>query len=239
MTGAARLGRAQQAAPISFASPAEAARTLFDAVEKNDEDGIEKILGGSGDLASTRAEDQDKAARELFCRKYNQMHRLHRERDGSVTLYLGAENWPFPIPLVEKKGSWQFDPETGKKEVLFRQIGENEFTAMAICREFDAVKRGNSPAATGMNSAASLASIGTIQTSADPVLAYGYYFRVIPTRKGAALIAYPAEYGSSGVMTFASIGNNRVYQKDLGPRSSERGAAMASFRKDFDWKAAH
>jgi hypothetical protein len=79
--------------------------------------------------------------REMFVQKYQEMHRLGRDADGSETLYIGAENWPFPIPLVEKNGAWHFDPDTGLKEVLFRRIGENELTAIAICHELVAAER--------------------------------------------------------------------------------------------------
>ena len=53
-------------------------------------------------------------------------------------LCIGAENWPFPVPLVRKGGAWRFDADAGQKEVLFRQVGENELTALAICHEFAA-----------------------------------------------------------------------------------------------------
>ena len=89
---------------------------------------IKRILGGSTDLTSSQDDGQDKADREVFVQKYQEMHRLHRERDGSATLYVGAENWPFPIPIVEKNGAWRFDADAGKQEVQFRRIGENEET---------------------------------------------------------------------------------------------------------------
>src|SRR5437016_10211652 len=46
------------------------------------------------------------------------------------SLYIGAENWPFPIPLVSKNGAWYFDSDSGKQEILFRRVGENEATAI-------------------------------------------------------------------------------------------------------------
>src|SRR5260370_6882812 len=64
------------------------------------------------------------------------MHRLVGEADGSTVLYIGAENWPFPIPLVAKNGSWYFDSQTGTEEIKFRRIGENEATAIQVCEEF-------------------------------------------------------------------------------------------------------
>ena len=68
----------------------------------------------------------DKSNRERILEKYQEMKRLVTEPDESVTLYIGAENWPFPIPLVNKNGAWFFDTAKGKKEILFRRIGRNE-----------------------------------------------------------------------------------------------------------------
>src|SRR5439155_26570790 len=72
----------------------------------------------------------DKEGRQEFLEKYDQMHRFVAERNGSVSLYLGAENWPFPIPLVKKNGTWMFDTATGKKELLYRRIGRNELETL-------------------------------------------------------------------------------------------------------------
>src|ERR1700682_655532 len=103
------------------------------------------------------------------------MHRLGREADGSMTLYIGAENWPFPIPLVEKNGAWHFDADGGSKEVLFRRIGENELTAIAICHEFTAKEkqyRANPNAAnsTDIFPASLVARAAGKPASSDPVL---------------------------------------------------------------------
>src|SRR6267154_1245070 len=97
------LASAQQ----TFPSTVEASHTLFQAVQSNNEAAITKILGGPTELATSRNDDQDKVDRELFVQKYQEMHRLRREADGSVILYIGAENWPFPIPLIEKNKAWR------------------------------------------------------------------------------------------------------------------------------------
>src|SRR5947208_14416917 len=70
------------------------------------------------------------------------MHRLVREPDGTTVLYIGAENWPFPIPLVSKNGAWYFDSDSGKQEIMFRRVGENEATAIEVCEEFAMAKNG-------------------------------------------------------------------------------------------------
>jgi hypothetical protein len=52
------------------------------------------------------------------------------------------------------------------------------------------------------------------------------------------VVAYPAEYRSSGVMTFVLTEKGEVYEKDLGANTSAVAGAMASFHKDATWRAA-
>jgi hypothetical protein len=239
---------AQQSAQPTFASAPEASQALFEAVQGNNEQVIATILGGPTELTSSPDKGQDKLDRELFVQKYKEMHRLGREADGSVTLYIGAENWPFPIPVVEKSGAWRFDSDAGSKEVMFRRIGENELTAMDICHEFVAAKKHDrAPLNTAheTDSAASLlAKVSRVPNSGDPVLFNGYYFKVLSTgptsnsKGGFVLMAYPAEYRSSGVMTFVVNGNDVVYEKDLGANTSALASAMSAFHRDASWRVA-
>lgn len=255
-TTGAYPGLAQQSAQQTFPSAAEASQSLFQAVQHNNVQTIANILGGPTELASCGDEAQDKLDRELFVQKYQEMHRLGREADGSVNLYIGAENWPFPIPLVEKNGAWRFDPDTGVKEVLVRRIGENELTAIAICHEFVATEKHHRPKSNTANPADSfpaslLARAARESADGDPALFQGYYFHLLATRPangarpttegkttgGFVLIAYPADYRSSGVMTFI-VTDNDVYEKDLGVNTSALASAMTTFHKDATWQAA-
>lgn len=52
---------------------------------------------------------------------------------------------------------------------------------------------------------------------------------------GFAFVAYPAEYGNSGVMTFIVDKNRVIYQKDLGKTTSDTAAAMTEFDPDKGW----
>src|SRR5207245_10540149 len=98
-TKGAPSAMAQQPGQPTFTSAAEAIQTLFQAVQSRNEETIANILGGPTDLTSSRDQVQDELDRELFVQKFQEMHRLAREPDGSVGIYIGAENWPFPIPL--------------------------------------------------------------------------------------------------------------------------------------------
>ena len=85
------------------------------------------ILGPAGnDIVSSGDPIEDLDARTNFTTKYEEMHRFVTEPNGTVTLVVGAENWPLPIPLVNKNGAWYFDTQAGKDEILFRRIGKNE-----------------------------------------------------------------------------------------------------------------
>jgi len=244
---AAWPGFAQESARPAFQSPAEASQTLFQAVQHNDGAAVERILGGPSELASSGDSSQDKLDRAMFVQKYQEMHRLVRDPDGSETLYIGAENWPFPIPLVENNGAWHFDPVAGLKEVLYRRIGENELTAIAICHELVAAEkqfRAN-PKAAGQadNPLASVVSAAARgSASAEPVLIHGYYFGVAANPRtdgkaagGFGFVAYPAEYRSSGVMTFFITASDVVREKDLGANSSALAGGLALSHEQTGW----
>jgi hypothetical protein len=241
-TNGAYPGMAQQSAQPTFPSAAEASQNLFHAVHENNAKIVANILGGPTELASSGDTAQDKLDREMFVQKYQQMHRLGPEADGSMTLYIGAENWPFPIPLVEENGAWHFDSDAGQKEVLFRRIGENELTAIDICHQLVAAEKQfrSNPSATSqaeirLASLVSAAASGS--PSGAPVLIQGYYFRVGAKhpKTGFAFIAYPAEYRSSGVKTFIVTDNDVVNQKDLGANTTARASTMpADYQGGWD-----
>ena len=245
VTSGAGMALAQQSVQPAFPSPIEASQSLLQAVQSNNEEAICTILGGPTELTSSTDLGQDKAARELFVQKYQEMHRLRSQPDGSVTLYLGAENWPFPVPLVKDSAAWRFDAEAGKKEVLLRRIGENELIAITNCDEFvAAVKRYRVESADGGPTDSSPASLVAKAAGGagrgDPVLLHGYYFRLIKGKMpgGFAFVAYPAEYRSSGVMTFVVTKNGIVYEKDLGANTPALATTMAVFHKDATWRPA-
>ena len=140
VAGFAGSSFAQGSQPRTFSSPGAATDALFQAAHKKDEQALEAILGAGKEVTSSSDEEQDNLEREQFCQKYQEMHRLVQESDGSTVLYIGAENWPFPVPLVSKNGEWYFDSDRGKQEILFRRIGENETAAIEICQQFAMVK---------------------------------------------------------------------------------------------------
>lgn len=245
MAGIAIADVAHPTVSPTFPSVNEAIQSLYQAVQSNDEPAIAKILGGPTELTTSADPGQDKADRALFVQKYQEMHRLGREGDGSITLYIGAENWPFPVPLVKQNGAWRFDADAGKNEVLFRRIGENELVAIANCRTFAAAEERYETAPGDPTNSSPMSLVGTAargSASADPVLIDGYYYRLVRVQSTKrqtpmiALIAYPAEYRYTGVMTFAVTKNGVVYQKDLGQNTTTVASTMPEFHKDPTWQ---
>ncbi len=126
----------QETGQRTFTSVEDAGREFFAAMQGQDEQAPLRILGPAGrDVLSSGDPEEDSDARVGFVTKYEEMHRFVREPNGKVTLVIGAENWPFPIPLVNNHGSWYFDTSEGKGEILFRRIGKNEIAAMDACRD--------------------------------------------------------------------------------------------------------
>src|SRR6202162_1088 len=108
---------AQQPGQKTFSSPEDASQALVTAAQSNDEKAMLDILGAEGkQIVSSGDDAEDAESRANFVRKYQEMHRLAKEPDGSTALFIGAENWPTPIPLLNKGKAWYFDTEVGKKE---------------------------------------------------------------------------------------------------------------------------
>ncbi|HZW92428.1 MAG TPA: DUF2950 family protein [Candidatus Eremiobacteraceae bacterium] len=253
IAGLAGSSFAQESQPRTFSSPGEASDALFQAAQKEDEPALEAILGAGKEITSSSDEEEDKLEREQFSQKYQEMHRLVQEPDGSAVLYIGAENWPFPIPLVSKNGVWYFDSETGKQEILFRRVGENEATAIEVAEEFamasnaSALKAAsNDPITRFAESLRSAAAANTDNKESGPF--HGYYFRVVTqdsasvsahnkTKGTLTLVAYPAEYQSSGVKTFVVTWRGIVFEKDLGPETETLAPHMKA-RTGSSWHPA-
>jgi hypothetical protein len=229
---------AQQAGQRTFNSAEEASHALFVAVEADAQGAVDQILGQDTVLVSSGAADQDKLDRAQFVRKYREMHRLARESNGEVVLYIGAENWPFPIPLVSHDGAWHYDSEAGENEVLNRRIGENEVTVIELCHALMDTLEKPQAHADASN------PVGALLTAAradyKPVAFHGYSFRLLSKsgNKTSAVIAYPTVYGSSGVMTFVVGRTGVVYQKDLGASTTRIASGITEYHLDKTWAPA-
>jgi hypothetical protein len=131
----AATSESQDPAQASFASPDEAGKALRAASQNEDEAALAKILGpGSKAILSSGNANEDQAALKDFVAKYDLMNRWVVMTDGSEILNIGADNYPFPIPLVRDSSShWYFDTKAGADEIRARRIGRNEIMAIDAC----------------------------------------------------------------------------------------------------------
>jgi hypothetical protein len=255
----ARFARAEAAAVETFASPEQAAKALYDAVRDNDQDTLTRILRIEKQAVSSADSAQERIDCEQFARKYREMHRLVREPDGSESLHVGAENWPFPFPLVAVDGGWRFDAEAGTKEGLLRRIGEDEMAAIATCRAL-VTRQKQSAVISPLQESVPAGSALTVNVGNDKqtALFHGYYFRRIESRQPSAeasaraasdtpenaggsllVVVYPAEYRVTGVMTFAIAREGTLYEADLGPQTVLVAVILNELDPTLSWYAIH
>ena len=122
----------------SFDTPEAGVSALIDAAGQFDVASLSAILGpGSEDLLVTPDPVSDKRRAQEFAAegKEKQSVELSADKKRGV-VSVGAEQWPFPIPIVNRGGKWYFDSRQGRSEILKRRIGSNELDAIAVCRGF-------------------------------------------------------------------------------------------------------
>jgi hypothetical protein len=249
----------------AFSKPADAAAALYAAAKRNDEAELLVILGPDAKDIVQWSDDpaERQQHREMFAQKYEQMHRLVKEPDNTIALYVGSENWPLPIPLVEYRGAWYFDAELGRQEILYRRIGDNEMRAVEVCRTLvDAEKEYRATARqytakfiSSDDSHDGLYWKGAAEATKSPIGPYlahagvsgpdsphsqpfhGYYYRILlQGSDGFAIVGFPAEYRSSGVMTFLVSQDGKAYEKDLGEQTATLSKQVSSLGADNSWK---
>ena len=123
---------ATEATQQTFSTPEQAGQALRAAASASDENALAQILGpDSKAILSSGDSAEDKASLAEFVTKYDRMNRWVTMTDGSRILYIGADNYPYPIPLTQNSSSqWYFNTAAGKDEILARRIGKNELMAM-------------------------------------------------------------------------------------------------------------
>jgi len=283
-------GASAKSAPMSFASPEDAVKSLVSALQKNDEKELANIFGpGTKEILSSGDAVDDKAARERFIKMYEEKNGIERVGDNKAILSIGSEDFPFAIPMVKKGDAWFFDTKAGKEELLNRRIGRNELQVIDLLRVYaDAqreyamrdrdddnvqefaqkfwssegkkdglyweTKEGEEESPFGPLVAKAAQEGYGKSKSGNPLPFHGYYFKILKAQGknadggafdyvvngkmilGFALVAYPAQYRSSGVMTFIVNQNGIVYQKDLGKNTGKTAAAMKLYNPDKTWK---
>jgi Protein of unknown function (DUF2950) len=277
---------AQQSYQQSYKTAEEAAEALVNAARSGDRKAILTVLGRDGaDIVSSGDAVADAATRQRFLAAYDAKHQVAMEGDSKAIMVVGNDDFPFPIPLVRRDGTWRFDTAAGREEILYRRIGRNELSAIQACLAYvdaqhDYAEKGVAgngvyaqrivsgpgkkdglywPAQSGedespLGELAAAAAEEGYRAGQERRPYHGYYYRLL-TRQGDrapggaidyiasgkmiggfALVAYPAEYGNSGVMTFLVNHQGVVYQKDLGPNTARVAARMMTFNPDTTWQ---
>jgi hypothetical protein len=278
---------AQQPGQKTFSSAQAASKALAAAAESNDDKAMLEILGPDGQgIVSSGDATEDAENRANFAQRYRQMHRLVKEADGTTVLYIGAHNWPTPIPLMNKGNVWYFDTEAGQKEIIYRRVGRNEMSAIHVCQELVTAQKeysaqhgefarkifsdagqqnglywktanGQPQSPIGPLVASAVAKDYAGSQNGAPTPYRGYYFHILVGQgkngpggakksyivngkmtDGFAFVAYPAEYRSSGVMTFVVDQDGVVYEKDLGNKTEVRAKEMKEYDPSAAWQKA-
>jgi Protein of unknown function (DUF2950) len=277
------LAQAQQ----RFNTPDAAVEALVAAARRGDTRTVVSILGpGSQELVSSGDPVEDANVRQEYLTAYDSQHRIVTESGKPSILVMGQNDWPFPIPIVQRDGQWSFDTAAGREEVLARRIGRNELAALkSMLAYWDAQNEyadmfkdktgqavyaqkvvsspgkkdglywptsGSEPDSPLGEAVAAATQKGYRVGAGDPY--HGYYYKILtsqgPNAPGGAvdyivrgnmiggfgLIAYPAEYGNSGIMTFIINNDGDVFEKDLGERTSRIASRMPSFNPDHTWR---
>ena len=275
----------------TFAAPQDAVNALLAAAQNHDTNALHSIFGPAGhDLISP---DVVQATEEykMFVQHLMEKTQLINNADSNVTLEIGTNDWPFPIPLVKQDGRWFFDTAAGKKEILARRIGRDELGAINVCHAYVEAQReyasqdrmgdGVLAYAQHLRSTPGIhdglfwpAKPGEELSPLGPFVAaarvegyhrsakmlndqqapyHGYYFKIL-TRQGKhapggryhyiingrmiagfALVAWPAEWRNTGVMTFIVNQQGNVYQKNLGPKTPSIAKTMTTYDPDDTW----
>jgi DUF2950 family protein len=124
-----------------FASPDEAIKVLQAAVAANDQTALLEIFGPEFHELLTGDKVQDANNAKRFANTMAQGCKPVPEGDDKVTLAIGTNEWPMPIPLVKADGQWRFDTAAGKEEIINRHIGKDELHAIGVCRAYVAAQR--------------------------------------------------------------------------------------------------
>jgi len=276
--------------PQSFDRPDEAAAALRAAVQPPDAAVLHRIFGSSGDYLVNPDPVIGAREAEAFARGMDQEYHWVESGPGRQILEVGTNAWPFPVPLIQENGRWQFDPEAGREEILNRRIGANELKVLESLRAYVAAQREYASEDRNKDDVLEYArkfisspgkkdglywplDLDGTESPIGPAIAeaqaegyrigqrsddtpqpfQGYYFRIL-TRQGRhtpagaysylinghmiggfAAIAWPAEYGETGIMTFLVNQQGRVYQRDLGPRTARIASRIHEYDPGEGW----
>ena len=125
-----------QTPPSSFSSPDAALQALVSAAEAKDRTAMGSIFGSDYDKLLSGDQVEDDKDLNDFSQAVEESAKLQKDNESKYTVVVGKDNWPTPIPIIQKNGKWQFDTTAGLDEVVNRRVGENELAAIQTCRAY-------------------------------------------------------------------------------------------------------
>src|ERR1035438_9643401 len=119
-----------------FSSPNDAVNALVAAATNQDTNALHSIFGATGHELISPDVVQATEEYKLFVQHLSEKTELATNSDSKITLQIGADGWPFPIPLVKQGGQWFFDTAAGAEEILARRVGMGEIGAINVCNAY-------------------------------------------------------------------------------------------------------
>ncbi len=278
-----------------FDSPEAAVAALTTAAKEKNTNAVHVIFGPEGHELMSPDIVQASEGFSRFTSRIAEKTKLVAVNDTKRMLEIGADGWPFPMPLVKEDGKWYFDVAAGREEILNRRIGRDELGAIAVCHAYVDAQReyaGRDRVGDGVleyaqyimstpgkhdglywpakNPGDEMSPLGPLVGQAhqegyhrrtgllteNQSPYHGYYFQVVlrqgrhaPGGKysyvinghmigGFALVAWPAEWGNTGIMTFIVNQQGKIFQKDLGPNTEKLARKITTYDPDASWKPA-
>ena len=242
---------------LTFNSPNDAVNALVAAATNHDTNALHLIF----DVVQATEEYK------MFVQHLTEKTVLTTNSDSNITLEVGTNGWPFPIPLVKQNGQWLFDTAAGSEEILARRIGRDEIGAINVCNAYVEAQREYGLFWPAKQLGEELSPLGPLIAQArvdgyhrtakmlndEEAPYHGYYFKIL-TRQGKhapggkydyiinghmiagfALVAWPAEWGNTGVMTFIVNQQGTIYQKNLGTKTGKIARAMTIYDSNDSW----
>lgn len=280
----------QPVRPQAFPSPEAGFTALAEAARRQDAQRLLRVLGEEGSrLLRTGDRASDAAAFARFAAAYEARHEVVRTAPDRAIVQVGPDAWPMPVPMIQRGGSWRFDPRHGAEEIINRRIGRNELDTiqtlraivdaqddyarsagrqgafMAYARRFFSTPgnrdglfwptaEGEPPSPLGPVVAAASGGRYAASRAGDVPQPYnGYLFRILeaqgPAAPGGAMefvvndrmiggfgvIAWPLQYGRSGIKTFIVSHRGEVFERDLGSDTARIVRGISAFDPGEGW----
>lgn len=274
-----------------YPTPENAVASLMAAVRADSDEQLAQVFGAdAAGLLASGDPVSDSGRRARFVELYDEGHHIEQPEPGTATLFVGPDDWPFPVPLVRRGADWTFDTASGIDEIVNRRIGRNELDTIETCRaivdaqrEYAALEIAGHPKGAYARYFLSRdpaahdglywptapgepdSPLGQLVADAQaegyalpsgeqgPQPYHGYLYRVLEKQgpnapggaaeylvdgrltRGFAVVAWPVEYGNSGIMTFLVAANGIVYESDLGEDTARIAGALEAYDPDAHW----